>query len=188
MLEDYQIEGYEIWKDIKGFEGKYQVSNWGNVKSIIHEYDLYLTNTLSNNGYLLVGLSDQNGKTTTKNIHILVAEAFVPNVFNLSEVAHIDEDNFNNHMDNLMWQSTHDRLQWKKEIRNKIIKLDLSGREIKIYEYGVNQVLDEMKILDKNRRLAIGTGIRTCCNGKQKNYLGFQWKYIKVSKKRDNYC
>ena len=84
---------YAIWKDIEGFGGKYQVSNTGQVKSLKREYvpkDKILKGKIDNEGYLSVVLSVGSVRKT-KNIHRLVAEAFVPNPDKKRTVNHINE-------------------------------------------------------------------------------------------------
>ena len=107
----------EVWKDIKGYEGKYQVSNLGQVKSldVIIEYtnkygnkskQLHKGKIISQHdngyGYMSVMLWKDN-KSKNFYIHRLVAEAFIPNPYNLSQVNHIDENKQNNSIDNLEW-------------------------------------------------------------------------------------
>ena len=98
----------EIWKDIKGFEGLYQVSNLGRVKSFRKwkraqcpdEY--FLKPYLSNNGYYQITLYDASRKKKFL-IHRLVAEAFIPNPDNKEQVNHKDENTLNNCVENLEW-------------------------------------------------------------------------------------
>lgn len=90
----------EIWKDIEGFEGLYEVSSWGRVKNSRRGNFLKISNT--NNGYLQVGLF-KNGKRTKHRVHRLVAQAFIPNPQNKPQVNHIDEDKENNRVENLEW-------------------------------------------------------------------------------------
>lgn len=99
----------EIWKDVIGYEGQYQVSNKGNVRSLdridnIGRKQRGRTLKPSNNkdGYLHVGLS-KNGTSKHKLIHRLVAEAFIPNPNNYPEINHIDEDKVNNNVKNIEW-------------------------------------------------------------------------------------
>ena len=94
----------EIWKDIDGFENKYQISNFGRVKSLVRkghpkEIILSLTHTCSS-GYRTVGLY-KNSKRYEKSIHRLVANAFIPNPNKYPEINHIDENKFNNCANNL---------------------------------------------------------------------------------------
>lgn len=103
----------EIWKDIKGFESFYQVSNLGNVKSL-DRYILYsngtrhfhsgkiLTPTLNKYGYYYVHLKKE-GSNKKIYVHRLVAQAFIPNKNNKEEVNHIDCNPANNKVDNLEW-------------------------------------------------------------------------------------
>jgi hypothetical protein len=93
----------EIWKDINKFEGIYQVSNFGRVKSFKQFKDgLILSNKNSNGGYLSLILSCKTHKLHTR-IHRLVAQAFIPNPENKPEVNHRDGNKQNNHVDNLEW-------------------------------------------------------------------------------------
>lgn len=95
----------EIWKDIEGYEGCYQVSNFGNVKSLNYMHtgkEQILKLKTKKSGYLQVNLC-KDGKIKTYTIHRLVAKAFVENPDNLPQVNHIDEDKTNNRFDNLEW-------------------------------------------------------------------------------------
>lgn len=102
----------EIWKDIKGYEGLYQVSNLGNVKSlakIIHmkKYDKktedkILKLDLNKRGYLYIALC-KNAKYKKFRVNRLVAETFIPNPKNLPQVNHIDRNVLNNNVNNLEW-------------------------------------------------------------------------------------
>lgn len=91
---------FEFWKDIKGYEGLYQVSNLGRVKSYPRygttNYEHFLSTEIYKNcRYSRVTLS-KNNKTKSFSVHRLVAEAFLPNPFNLPQVNHKDENTANN--------------------------------------------------------------------------------------------
>ena len=90
----------EIWKDIQGYEGYYQVSNLGRVKSLRSNTILKINDIKG--GYSQVGLSI-NGNPKTKRIHRLVATAFLDNEFNLTQINHKDKNRHNNRADNLEW-------------------------------------------------------------------------------------
>ena len=90
----------EIWKDIKGYEGLYQVSNLGRVKRVTT--GRVLKQFPNKQGYLLVSLC-KTGKQKSFAIHRLVAQAFILKPENKPEVNHIDEDKTNNMVSNLEW-------------------------------------------------------------------------------------
>lgn len=92
----------EIWKDIEGYEGLYQVSNYGQVRSLHHEKPIILKQHTNIKGYKKVGLS-KDGKSKTVSVHRLVAKAFLPNPTDLPMVNHKDENPSNNIVDNLEW-------------------------------------------------------------------------------------
>lgn len=88
----------EIWKDIPGCEGLYQVSNFGRVK----RNNKTIKPCLLKNGYFVFNIS-LNNKEATAYVHRCVAQAFVPNLDNKGQVNHIDGDKTNNHVSNLEW-------------------------------------------------------------------------------------
>lgn len=90
----------EIWKDIKGYEGLYQVSNLGRIKSVRKK--IIKSPSLAGRGYYRLTLCN-NGKNKSFYIHRLVAQAFISNPNNLSQVNHKDENKLNNCVDNLEW-------------------------------------------------------------------------------------
>ena len=91
----------EIWKDIPGYEGKYFISNQGRVKN---SSGLIMKPMLCTNGYLSACLW-LNGQQKKKLIHRMVADVFIENTCDYSEINHKDEDKTNNAVDNLEWCS-----------------------------------------------------------------------------------
>lgn len=149
----------EIWKDIKGWEGKYQVSNFGRVKSFYGRKETILT-PIHNASSLRVGLSNHRTKVLkTIKVHRLVAAAFIPNPENKPIINHIDNDYTNNHVSNLEWctqaeniahcvkqnrhsigeKARHSKLTPAnvRSIRERIKNADISQKDI-AKEYGLN--------------------------------------------------
>lgn len=98
----------EIWKDIPTFNGLYQISNTGKVKSFVkstkhHNKPHLLKPNLNNSGYETVSLYISTGKKSTFLVHKLVAESFIDNPDHLPCVNHKDENKRNNNVDNLEW-------------------------------------------------------------------------------------
>ena len=93
---------HEIWRDIKKGAGLYQISDCGRVKSLWYGKEKILRPTVNSAGYLHLTLC-VNGKRIYCNVHVRVAEAFVPNPDNLPEVNHIDTNRLNNCAWNLEW-------------------------------------------------------------------------------------
>lgn len=104
----------EIWKDVTGFEGLYRVSNVGRVRSVTRRIvrvdgivylkkGKLLKSFVTNKGYEYVMLNDADRKQHLKTVHRLVAQAFIPNPYNLPIVNHKDENKLNNAASNLEW-------------------------------------------------------------------------------------
>ena len=107
----------EQWKDIAGYEGMYQVSDMGQVRSLDRFDDRghkqkgrTLTQSINTYGYLCVKPSIE-GKKTLKYIHRLVLEAFIPNPDNRPQVNHMDGNKQNNHVSNLEWATAKENSQ-----------------------------------------------------------------------------
>ena len=92
----------ECWKDIEGYEGFYQVSNLGNIRSKYSGKWKLMKATKNNHSRMVVGLY-KNGKAKLFLVHRLVAQSFIPNPNRLPEINHKDENPLNNCVENLEW-------------------------------------------------------------------------------------
>lgn len=117
----------EIWKDIEGYEGLYQISNLGRIKSLgnksNHKNEKIISiSSKSFSGYWVIGLC-KNGKRKGYIVHRLVAKAFIPNPNNYPQINHKDENKLNNWVDNLEWctqsyNAKYNNLSKKKNIKS----------------------------------------------------------------------
>ena len=130
----------EIWKPVVGYEGLYEVSNFGRVRSLRRNKILKLKNEVD--GYIRVTLCN-GGTEKLYQVHRLVAQAFIPNPDNLPQINHKDEVKSNNIVTNLEWCTVHynntygTRLQRVREtgLKNGTISgIDISERRKKYYQ------------------------------------------------------
>lgn len=167
----------EIWKPIKGFEGEYEISNFGQVKSlktniILHQYEYRA-------GYLEVHLR-QHSKKFHKKIHRLVAEAFLPNPNNYPEVNHKDENKKNNRFDNLEW-CTH---QYNSTYNGKHIRSGAKKRKpVAQYDLEGNFIKEYVSQTEASKQTGILQGaISNCALGYQKQVGGYIWRFVSCVK------
>ena len=109
----------EIWKDIEGFDGKYQISTWGRVRNNENQI---LTPYRNAKGYLKISLCN-GGKSPAKfRIHRLVAMAFIPNPKGLPQVNHKDGNKENNSYTNLEWLTNEMNQEHRKLMRKGVLQ------------------------------------------------------------------
>lgn len=171
----------EIWKAIKGYEGIYEVSNLGRIKTLSR----YIRNRKmpekikkldkGKYGYLRVELS--NNKINKKYlVHRLVAETFIPNPNNLPCINHKDENKSNNIVNNLEWcDYLYNNLYNDKHKKNwvKVKQLDKNHNIINIFE----SVTEASKITN-----ILQCKISNCLNNRQKTAGGYHWEYYELDK------
>lgn len=163
---------FEEWRDIHGYEGLYQVSNFGRVKNCVRK--TLKTIRTSVNGYGYVVLS-KNCKQKLHLVHRLVAEAFIPNPDNLPQVNHKDENKLNNIYCNLEWCSAKYNINYGEGILRRS-----TIRSKKIYQISKDgQILRTWASANEVKRaLGFSQGnIQQCCVGKRKTANGYIWKY-----------
>lgn len=191
----------EIWKDVKGYEGLYQISNLGKIKRLSRlSYQRFgklllnekvMSNVIDNNGYVVVSLTN-NKKQRKFLVHRLIAIHFIKNNNNLPCINHIDGNKQNNDISNLEWcsysQNNKHALDnnlrkppapWKgkfgteNKTSKKVGQYNLNGDLINIYPC-VHEVYRKLRFPVTN--------IAAACRGKQKTAYGFKWKYINQEK------
>ena len=169
----------EIWKDVQGYEGLYQVSNMGRVRSITRYVrhakggfrvspSKIMKLCQNGDGYYFVGLHRDN-KVKPFRVNRLVAEAFIPNPDNLPCVNHIDKNRLNNNVNNLEWCTVeyNNRYSFNKCIS----QFTLKGVYIRDWD-AISTASKELNINCSN--------ISQCCLGKRKSAGGYVWKYKEV--------
>ena len=188
----------ELWKDIPSYEGHYQVSNFGRVKSIKNDKARILKERYSN-GYVLV-LLYKDGIAKSYKVHRLVAMAFIENSNNLTQVNHKDFNRKNNIVENLEWCSAKENIQHNfkkgnveniikhsKELGEKyggnkkamnVLKMKLSKKVCQI-DKNTKQIIkvwNSSKEVERTLKIA-NSSISNCCLGKRKTAGGFIWKH-----------
>ena len=171
----------EICKDIKGYEGLYQVSNFGNIKSLRNKKtrkEKIKRTRIGKNGYVRVDLF-KNGKGKTFFVHRLVAQAFIPNPQNLKEINHIDEKTSNNIVDNLEWCDRKYNINYGDRTQKCIEKLKgVNAKRIKQYDKTGKFICMWNSMSEASQKLNISQGsISRCCNGKSNIAGGYKWHF-----------
>lgn len=163
----------ELWSDAKEYEGLYQASNIGRVKSIKFGKERILKPFTNSSGYLQVSLF-KNGKKKNFYVHRLVAEAFLPNPDNLPCVNHKDEDKTNNNVNNLEWCNC--RYNVNYGTRNKRIGKSNSK---KVLQYTLDgEFVREWQSTMECGRNGFNQGhVVACCRGERKIHKDFIWRY-----------
>lgn len=183
FMDDYIKE---IWKDIEGYEGLYQVSNLGRIKSLSRKIKRNDMNAITkekimkqakdDRGYLMANLY-KNGRNHSIKVHRLVAKLFIPNPLNLPQVNHIDEVKTNNSVSNLEWCTNKYNINYGKHNLN--IAKSLSKR---VYQYTKNNVL--VKAWNSTIQCSRENSefnhrhISECCLGKRKTHKKYKWSYV----------
>ena len=194
----------EVWKDIKGYEGLYQVSNEGRIKSLPKKWScgdrnstryhdsIIMKQSLDEKGYKMVCLS-KNGKSTTKKVHKLVANAFIENTDNLPQVNHKDENKENNYIhinedgsvnlekSNLEWCTAKYNVRYgtrMERVSKKVYQYTMDGELVKIWS----------STAECGRNGFSQTKVSDCCNGGYysesrgkwhtvNSHKGYKWSY-----------
>ena len=187
----------EEWRPIAGYEGIYEVSNLGRVRSldryVVHKtidkknYTRHIKGSIlspiinSKNKYLTVGLHD-GGRRIAAYVHRLVAETFIPNPYNMPEVNHKDEDKNNNKVDNLEWCDRAYNMNYGTAIKRTsaarskpVEQLTLDGKHVAYFP----SHRDIKRLSDgKYRRQSVYMVLK----GKCKTAYGYLWRLV------DNQC
>lgn len=166
----------EIWKSVEGYDGLYEVSSFGRVKSLSNDKsrkEKILKPASNGCGYLNVNLHNE-GKNKNFLVHRLVASAFLENPGNFPEVNHKDEDKKNNSVDNLEWCTRAYNRNFGT--RNERMAKAKSKPVLQFTKNG--EFVKEWQSTNECGRNGFNKGhVVSCCLGKQKSHAGFIWRY-----------
>lgn len=162
----------ELWKDIDGYNGLYQISTLGRIKSFHYGKEKILKTRKHPSGYQLVNL-----KNKTFRVHYLVAKAFLENINNYKEINHKNENKSDNSVDNLEWCTRKYNCNYgslPKKVANRFSKKVIMIDEESEYK----PIVVFPSAMDAERMMKIDhSSIIKCCKGKIKQAGGFVWKY-----------
>ena len=171
----------EVWKEIEGFKGKYQISNLGRVKSLNYAKsgkEGFIKPIKNKDGYLIVKL--YSDKCYTKLVHRLVAENFIdiPKL----EVNHLNGNKEDNSINNLEWCTHPENERYSRKVLGKSTKMleRNGGKEIIQYDLNDNYIKKWRSATEAGRMLNIRANhISACCNKKRNKTGGYKWRFAK---------
>jgi hypothetical protein len=177
----------EVFKSIPECNNMYQVSNYGNVRSLKFGKVKLLNPTISKVGYYVVNI--HNKKQTTHLVHRLVAKVFIPNPENKRTINHIDGNKLNNKLSNLEWAT--DGENHKHAYKTGLRVGSYTGitgynnpfsKEVHQYHISGEYIRSFGSVMEAERYTGIGNRmISRCCRGDRANTHGFKWSYDKFS-------
>ena len=178
----------EVWKDIEGYEGRYKVSNLGNVLSIVSKKPRLLKARETVYGYLRVALYHPNKKVVNYAVHRLVATAFIPNPYMYPCVNHKNEDKCDNRAENLEWCTYlyNNNYGSRKEVYKRFSHADFR-RNPRKYQQPIEQLsLDgtvirtwtSIREIRESQIYGNGNQVILCCTGKGATGFGFRWRFV----------
>lgn len=148
----------EEWRPIKGYEGLYEVSNMGRVKSLHRSKSVIMKQSMNPHGYMFLGLM-KDGTRSNKLVHRLVATAFIRNPNNYKAVNHKDGNKKNNTVDNLEWCTS--RYNTRHAYHNGLINVDALKKSVILYKrYGEYKSITEAAEALGVARSSLGIAIR----------------------------
>lgn len=190
----------ENWKEIPGYDGKYEVSTYGNVRCVNYRnsgLSKIMKMHLTKHNYYMITLR-QGGKNVNRSVHRLVALTWIANPNNLPEIDHINSNPSDNRVENLRWCTKEENLS------NPATKEKRQNTKVKSKPYSKNPLTEEkrrkislaqskpviqMSIFGKDIRefesiiqagketKAHPSAINKCCRGKAKSAGGYKWRY-----------
>lgn len=173
----------ENWKDVAGYEGLYQISNLGHVRSLWFGKVRILKLLDNGDGYLRVRLY-RNEKARRLYVHRLVAEAFISNPLNLPVINHKDENPKNNAVDNLEWCTQKYNINYgtcRTKISAKLKGRYINGplaKAVLQYDKSGNLIKEWPSTIEVQRQTGFAqSSISECCQGKRKSAYGYIWHY-----------
>ena len=192
----------EIWKPVVGWETLYEVSNFGNIRTLHYKQPYLMHPITDRKGYKRVSFVLPNSKKYKRyGVHRVVAEAFIPNPDNLPCVNHKDENKQNNHVDNLEWCTVRYNLEYgtarsrminsRKGIKFSdlhLYNLQLShaisqGKSVVQLDKFGNVISEYISISEAARNIGINVNsISHACNGISKSAGGYLWKFKEENK------
>ena len=182
----------EVWKDIPDYEGSYQVSNMGRVRSVDRVVTYknsrvqkhkgrVLKPCIINSGYEQVGLFDDNGRIG-KSVHRLVLETFKPHVNMIDlQVNHIDGNKLNNHLTNLEWATGRDNILHAYDI-GLIDKKGERGSNVKLSNTDVLEILQRLDTGESQGDIALDFSVSKGCISHIN--IGLTWRAVKEEYER----
>lgn len=162
-----------LMKDIEGYEGRYAITDEGDVYSYLS--NKILKTRFDKDGYKRVTLYGADKSLKTIFIHQLVANAFIPNPENLPTVNHKNEIKTDNRKENLEWMSVKDQINYGTRTKRAAAA---TRKPVRCIETGVIYSCAEEAVKDLGK--SNKTGISNACNGKYKTAYGYHWEYVEV--------